>query len=71
MFDKKANNKLEHGTSIFRQKGPTTAVTWIDKAVNVVSTLEVVPGLATKPVNRRKKDGEQTRCSMSTDGLKT
>jgi hypothetical protein len=37
MYDKKANNKLERGTCVFRRKGPITAVTWIDnKPVNVV-----------------------------------
>ena len=56
MYDKKANNKLEKGTCVFRRKGQITAVTWIDnKPVNVVSTLEVVSGEVTKPVKRRKK----------------
>ena len=60
MYDKKENNKLERGTCVFRRKGPITAVTWIDyEPVNVVCTLKVVSGEATKPVKRRKKDGEQ------------
>ena len=60
MYDKKENNKLERGTCVFRRKGPITAVTWMDnKPVNVVCTLKVVSGEATKPVKRRKKDGEQ------------
>jgi hypothetical protein len=59
MYDKKASNKLERGTCVFRRKGPITAVTWIDnKPLNVVSTLEVASGEAKKLVKRRKKDGE-------------
>jgi hypothetical protein len=69
MYDKKANNKLEKGTCVFRRKGQITAVTWIDnKPVNVVSTLEVVSGEVTKPVKRRKKDCELlTGCAMPID----
>ena len=60
MYDKKSNNKLEQGASIFRNKGPITAVTWMDnKVVNLVSTLDIPSGSATRPIKRRKKDGEQ------------
>ena len=60
MYDKKSNNKLERGASIFRNKGPITAVTWMDnKVVNLVSTLDIPSGSATRPIKRRKKDGEQ------------
>ena len=60
MFDKKSNNRLERGSCIFRFKGPTTAVTWMDnRVVNMVSTIETPSGNATKPVKRRRKDGEQ------------
>ena len=56
MYDKKSNNKLERGTSIFRHKGPITTVTWMDnKVVNLVSTLEIPSGSATRPVKKEKK----------------
>ena len=60
MYDKKSNNKLEQGASIFRNKGPITALTLMDnKVVNLVSTLDIPSGSATRPIKRRKKDGEQ------------
>jgi hypothetical protein len=46
------------------RKGPITAVTWIDnKPVNVVSTMEVVSGEATKLVKRGKKTVSNRMCN--------
>ena len=60
MYDKKSNNKLQRGASIFRNKGPMTAVTWMKiKVVNLVSTLDFPSGSTTRPVKMRKKDDEQ------------
>ena len=59
MYNKKSN-KMKTGDCIFWRRGPITAVTQKDnKPVNVVCTLEVVSGEETKPVKRRRKDGEK------------
>ena len=48
------------GGTVYLEESPITAVTWMDnKPVNCVTTLEVVSGQETKPVKRRREDGEK------------
>lgn len=70
MFDKKANNKLERGTCIFRRKGPITTVSWIDKKpVNVFPHQRLFMEKQQSQW-RREKDGGQQFLPLFTNKIK-